>query len=97
MHDSAPELSETVTLRKPLTDDQRSCVDLLKETLAVALEGRIHTIGIVACMDAGYAHVMAGTQAANLNLGCDSLKHAIRSEIEGGNVKRAKSNIIKVR
>lgn len=82
------------TIKMPLTPDQMSCVDLLKETLAVALEGKIDTIGVIACMEGGYAHVMAGSQAANLNLGCDSLKHAIRAEVEGGNVKRKPSSSI---
>lgn len=89
-------MTEPIKLQKPLTPDQIACIDLLKETLAVALEGRIDTIGVVACMEGGYAHVMAGSQAANLNLGCDSLKHAIRDEVESGNVRRkAPSGIIR--
>ncbi len=91
-------MTEAISLKPVLTPDQMSCVDLLKETLAVALEGKIDTIGVIACMAGGYAHVMAGSQAANLNLGCDSLKHAIRAEVEDGNVKRkAPSNIIRAR
>lgn len=65
--------------------DQVAVVDLLKEALAQALEGSITSIGIIVCMKNGYAHVVAGRQAADLNLGCDSLKAEIlrRTEAEG--------------
>ncbi len=96
MRDSANDMSETILpLKAPLTDDQMACVNLLKEALAVALEGKVNTVGIVACMGDGYAHVMAGKQASNLNLGCDSLKQAILAEVEGGNVRRRATNIIR--
>lgn len=95
MRDSATDMPDTIALKAPLTDDQKACVNLLKEALAVALEGKVNTVAIVACMGDGYAHVMAGKQASNLNLGCDSLKQAILAEVEGGNVKRRQSNIIR--
>ena len=66
----------------PLTDAQVSCVDLLKEALAQALDGHINSIAIIVCMKDGYASVMAGKQAADLNLGCDSLKRKILDAIE---------------
>jgi hypothetical protein len=62
---------------KQLTGDQISVVDLLKEALAQALEGKISSVAVVACMPTGFAHVMAGRQAAELNLGCDAIKAEI--------------------
>jgi hypothetical protein len=72
-----------------LSESQQACVDLLRESLEQAESGNIHTIGIIVCMKTGYATVMAGTQAGDLNLGCDSLKNKILAAIEGGNVKRS--------
>ena len=65
-----------------LTQDQIAVIDICKETLAQALAGDITSIGIVACMKGGYATVMAGRQAADLNLGCDSLKIKILNAVE---------------
>jgi hypothetical protein len=65
-----------------LSEDQVAVVELLKEALAQALAGDISSIGIIVCMKNGYAHVMAGRQAADLNLGCDSLKLAILDRVE---------------
>ena len=61
----------------PLTEAQLACVDLLSEALEQARAGQITSIGIIVCMKGGYASVMAGTQAADLNLGCDDLKDKI--------------------
>lgn len=70
-------------LGKPkLTQDQVAVVDLLKEALAQAIEGKITSVAIVACMGKGYAHVLAGRQAAELNMGCDSLKQTILENVE---------------
>ena len=66
----------------PLSEAQLACVDLLSEALEEARAGNIHTVGIVVCMKTGYATVMAGTQAADLNLGCDSLKQKILDAVE---------------
>ena len=71
-----------------LNQYQRACVDLLQETLELALEGKVTSIGIIACLDGGYATVMAGKQAGDLNLGCDSLKGKIISAVEEGNVAK---------
>jgi len=78
-----------------LSESQLACVDLLKETLREAEAGSIHTIGIIVCMEKGYAHVMAGHRASDLNMGCDSLKAAILGAVEGGNVK--KSGIVRMK
>jgi hypothetical protein len=68
--------------KSPLSEDQKQIVDILKETLAQALEGQFHSIAIVVCMASGYSHTMAGRQAADLNMGCDSLKRAILDTVE---------------
>ncbi len=73
-----PELMSFV----PLTDNQKACVDLLAEALEEAKRGMIETIGIVACMKTGYATVMAGSRAGDLNMGCDSLKKKIMDAVE---------------
>lgn len=74
-------------LIKPLTESQLACVDLLKEALAEAERGAINSIGIAVCMEKGYATVMAGTQAADLNLACDSLKKKILDAVENSNAR----------
>ncbi len=61
----------------PLTESQLACCDLLSEALEQARAGQVTSIGIILCMKGGYASVMAGTQAADLNLGCDDLKDKI--------------------
>lgn len=74
--------------KRPLTEDQIAVVDVLKEALAQALEGNITSVGIVACMKTGYATEVAGRQAADLNLGCDSLKRRILDATEFAGAQR---------
>lgn len=76
----------------PLTDDQLACVDLLSEALEQAKAGVISSVGIAVCMNKGYATVMAGSQAADLNLACDLLKKKILDAVEhaGSKIMRAK-------
>lgn len=69
-------------------EDQAAIIDLLKEALAQALEGNIKTVGIVACMEGGFATVMAGRQAADLNLACDDLKYKIHAAVTRGSDER---------
>jgi hypothetical protein len=66
----------------PLTENQQECVDKLREVLEEAERGNINTIGIVCCMKTGFGATMAGTDAAQLNLGLDSLKAAILDRID---------------
>ncbi len=68
----------------PLPEDQVAICNLLKETLAEALEGKIKTVAIIACMDDGFGSVMAGRQAAALNLACDELKAKILAAVTEG-------------
>ena len=74
--------SSLIGITPKLTQDQVAVVELLKEALAQALAGEISSIGIVACMKNGYATVMGGRQAADLNMGCDSLKAKILTAVE---------------
>ncbi len=71
-----------LTAKKPLTEGQEACVELLEEALEQARQGRIYSVGVVVCMETGYATVMAGPHAADLNMGCDSLKKRILDAVE---------------
>ena len=65
-----------------LTDAQQNCVDKLAEALDQAKRGTVNSMALVLCMKTGYAAVMGGTNAAELNLGLDSLKRKILEEVE---------------
>lgn len=85
-------------LKTPLTESQIAVVDLLKEALAQALEGNITTVGIIACMENGFATVMAGSRAGDLNLGCDALKRKILDAVENSDKTEAvRSRILRVK
>lgn len=75
-----------------LSDDQKACVEVLRQAYELALEGKISSIGVVACMKGGYAAVMGGTGAADLNLGLDDLKDQILSGVR--EAARRRSGII---
>jgi hypothetical protein len=81
--------SKIIGAKPKLSEDQIAVIELCKETLAQALAGEITSVGIVACMKGGYAHVMAGRQAADLNMGCDSLKLAILETVEKAGSQKA--------
>lgn len=82
----------TIIGAKPkLSEDQVAVIDLVKETLAQALAGHISSIAIVACMPKGYATAMAGRQAADLNMGCDSLKGKILTRVEMAGADKMRS------
>lgn len=80
--------SPIILSAKPLSEAQQACVDLLEEALQQANGGHIYSVGIIVCMKTGYATVMAGPHAADLNLGCDSLKKKILEAVEEGNRKQ---------
>ena len=65
-----------------LTDAQADCVEKLEEALEQARDGNVNSIGIVLCMRKGYASTVGGTDAAELNLGLDSLKRKILDGVE---------------
>jgi hypothetical protein len=66
---------------KPLSEANKHCIALLEEALEQAKEGKIDTIGIVACLTNGMATVMAGRRAADLNMGLDELKAKIMEAV----------------
>ena len=82
--------------KAPLTENQAACVELIHQALEMAEEGKVESVCMVVCMPNGWATVMAGARAGDLNLGCDDIKAKILAEVTGGNVK-PRSNIIKVR
>jgi hypothetical protein len=65
-----------------LTPEQEDIVKALEDALELAKEGRIHTVGIICCMDKGPAFGMAGTAASHLNLGLDLMKAEIMRRAE---------------
>ena len=81
----------------PLTDDQSACVDLLQQALEMAEDGKVDSVCMVVCMTNGWATVMAGRRAGDLNLGCDDIKAKILAEVTSGNVARGASKIIRVK
>lgn len=79
-----------------LTESQQACVDLLTDALEEAVKGKITSLALVVCMNDGIASTMAGTQAGDLMLGIEQLRHNIRAEIfDRGNVSKP-SSILKV-
>ena len=90
-------MSGPILMPPILNEAQLACVHLLEEALSEAQRGNITSIGIICCMKGGFATVMAGMQAADLNLGCDDLKLKIHAAVTSGNVAKPKSNIIKAR
>ena len=80
-----------------LNQDQIEIVDALKEALAMALEGQIHTMGIVLCLEDGSATLMGGRNAAALNIGVDHLKAKILSAtFDAGAKVVEKANVSKI-
>ena len=82
---SGPKL---ITPNQPLSDDQIAIVEMIKELLALCLEGKISTVGIVGCREDGFFTAMRGRQAADLNLACDELKKRILDEVLDGTAER---------
>ena len=86
-----------ITQPKLLTEEQLAIVDMIKELLALSLEGKITTVGIVGCREEGFFSAMRGRQAADLNLACDELKKRILEEVLSGTAERQtrRSSIIR--
>ena len=78
-------MASPLIMKPALTESQQACADLLREALREAEDGNVNSIGIICCMGEGYASTMAGTQAAALNLACDSLKRKILDAVENAN------------
>lgn len=60
-----------------LSADQIEIVDMIKELLALALEGKIDGVGLVGLRDGGFFSAWGGRNAPALNLGMDDLKDRI--------------------
>ncbi len=89
-----------IFLNKPLLDDnQQYCVDVLREALEQAEEGKIFACAVVVCMDGGFASVIAGTRAGDLNLACDEAKSKILDAVRLGAAAptKPKASILRVR
>lgn len=80
-----------------LTEDQQGCVDYLREALSEAERGNVNSVGIILCMKTGFASVMTGRQAGDLNLGCDELKAKILEAVRSGNVVKPRSGLVRAR
>ncbi len=80
--------AKIIGAKPALNEEQVAIVDLLKEALAQALEGKFTTVGIVVCMEEGFATVMSGRDAGSLNLACDDLKYKIHSAVTEGTQER---------
>lgn len=78
-----------------LTAVQKECVEVLRQALELAEEGQIHSVGVIACMEGGYAAVMGGKSPSDLNLGCDDLKDQILQGVHES--ARRRSAIIRAR
>lgn len=90
-------MTSPILMPVALTESQQACVELLTEALAEAKRGNINTVGIVVCMQAGFATVVAGHQAADLNLGCDDLKRKVLDAVTTGNVAKPIPKILRAR
>ena len=82
---------------RKLSEDQVACVDILKEALALALEGKVHGIAMVACMDGGWATLFGGSRPGDLNLGTDDLKRKILDAVLNAPKTKATSRIVRGR
>lgn len=60
-----------------LSDVQQDCVDKLREALQEAEAGKVWAVGILVCLETGFAHAIGGTDAGTLNLAADDLKAEI--------------------
>lgn len=85
------------TILTGLTPDQRATCDLLRETLVMAEQGQIDTIGVVACLKGGFATVIAGRRAGDLMLGAFDLQCKIRDATQGSLQTRQASRLVRPR
>lgn len=90
-------MSKPRILGAPMGEDQVAIIDALKDALALAIEGKIRTIGVLVCFEEGFASGMAGHDAGALNLACDDLKYKIHKAVTAGSDERQsrRSSIIK--
>lgn len=82
-------MTKIITPTSALTEEQIAIVEMIKELLALALEGKITSIGLVGCKKEGFFTAMSGRQAADLNLACDHLKSEILQTVGESSAERA--------
>lgn len=66
-----------------LSFHQQQCVEVLREALEQAEEGKVDGVAIVLCMPGGWAPLFGGTRPGDLNLGLDQLKRDILDNVTG--------------
>ena len=66
--------------------DSEACAELLQEALDLAKEGKISSIGLIACLRDGFATTLAGKQASELFLACGALQRKILDAVNDGAV-----------
>lgn len=76
------ELPGLIGVKPKLTEDQMQIAEILKEALALTLEGKIEAVGIVVCLKTGYSTLIGGKRATELYTGCGSLQRRIMDLIE---------------
>ncbi len=84
------------TVKPPLDPNQVACVEMLKEALAEALEGKVSCMGLVLCLPGGWATNLVGSRPGDLNLGCDDLKRKILDAVTETPIARGTSKIIRM-
>lgn len=81
-----------------LNEHQLACVDVLREAVKEAEDGRIHALALVVCMDGGWASVLAGNRPGDLNLGLDDCKGKILDAVvNDAGLNKRRSNILRVK
>lgn len=81
-----------------LTFHQQQCVEVIREALAEAEQGKVDGVAMVLCMPGGWAPIFGGSRPGDLNLGLDQLKRDILDNVTGAKVKpEQKSTILRVR
>jgi len=82
------------------TELQNDLIDKADQFAELVRDGRITSFAICFCLDNGWGNVIAGTQAADLNLCLDDCKDKILTEVISGNTKAkakpTKSSILRV-
>lgn len=69
-----------------ISPESEACAELLQEALELAKEGKISSIGLIACLRDGFATVMAGKQASELFLASGALQRKILDAVNDGAV-----------
>ncbi len=80
-----------------LSEEQKACIDALKEALALALEGEIDCLGVAVCLKGGYSSHVAGNRPGELMLAAFDMQCKIREATLNGPKTQAVSRIVRAR